>query len=217
MQLWIPSGLRTRAVTEADERDDTSTGPRLRRLPMRVRLLEGDDVEPGSFECIASQYDVEYDIGWGWTEMILPGAFAESIAEHPVIPVFWQHAWSLGPIGQATPDEQSDHLHAIGKLYLDMGDLVTRVYEGMKNKALEEWSVGYWAETILNDKDAPRCDQIVKGDLAEISNVVRGANPDTETIDVRGRRERKDPSPDPKSPSIDRIRSTAGRALRGAV
>lgn len=218
--LWTPRWLRTRSLTDTTTELDRTAGPRIRRLPVRVRLLEGDDVAPGSFECIASQYDVEYDIGWGWTEMIKPGAFAESIAAHPVIPVFWQHAWTLGPIGSARPDEQSDHLHAVGRLYLDMGDLVQRVYEGMKDEALEEWSVGYYEDEILNSKDMPNCDQILKGDLAEISNVVRGANPETETVDLRTRRRQVEEQRaiEAQQQSLDRLASPAGRALqRGNV
>lgn len=153
-------------------------------MMVRATPEEGE----GTFMSVVSTYNLDYDIGWGWTERILPGCFADSIASHPALPIFYNHDWLGAPIGVGKASEGDDKLTVAGRLYLDMGDpLVARVYQAMKDEALQEWSIGFWPESITNDKDAPYCDQIAKGDLAEASVCVRGANPDTGTLELNGR------------------------------
>jgi HK97 family phage prohead protease len=157
-----------------------------RRIRMQVRATPEDG--EGTFTAKVSTYNLEYDVGWAWTEIILPGCFTDSISAHPTIPIFYNHNWSGAPIGSGKPSEDGDNLTVSGRLYLEMGDpLVARVYQAMKDEALEEWSIGFWPEVIVNDQDKKMCDQIQKGDLAEASVCVRGANPDTGTIDLAGR------------------------------
>ena len=157
-----------------------------RRLRMQVRATP--DGAPGSFEAVVSTYEMEYEIGWGWTEKILAGAFDDSIAAHPTIPIFYQHNWDAGPIGSGQPESDGTQLKVSGALYLAIGGhLVQRVYQAMLDEALEEWSVGFWAEEITWDKDQPQCDQIAVGDLAESSICVRGANPETGTVGLSDR------------------------------
>jgi HK97 family phage prohead protease len=153
-----------------------------RRLRMQVRATP--DKGPGTGTAVISTYDLEYPIGWGWTEKILSGCFADSIAAHPTVPVFHQHDWDAGPIGVGNPTEDDDKLTIDFRLYLKMGDLVDRVYQAMLDEALEEWSIGFWASTIISDEENDCCDQIAKGDLAEASICVRGANPETGTLEL---------------------------------
>jgi HK97 family phage prohead protease len=157
-----------------------------RRLRMQVRATP--EKGPGTGQAVVSTYDLEYDIGWGWTEKILPGCFADSIAAHPTIPIFYNHDWYGAPIGTGQPTETDDNQLLVDfRLYLNMGDLVDRVYQAMVDKALEEWSIGFWAEEITWEKDNERCDQIAEGDLAEASVCVRGANPETGTLELAAR------------------------------
>lgn len=155
-----------------------------RRMRMQVRATP--DKAPGSFEAVVSTYNLEYSISaWGpWTEKILPGAFKDSIAAHPTIPVYHQHDWTAAPIGSCQPTENDDNLTVSGRLYLGMGDLVARVYQAMLDEALEEWSIGFWALATTVEEDSKMCDQIAKGDLAEASVCLRGANTDTGTLEL---------------------------------
>lgn len=145
------------------------------------------DAGDGTFEAVVSTYNVEYDVGWSWTEQILPGCFADSIAAHPTIPIFYNHNWDGGPIGRAAPTEGATSLSVAGQLYLGQGDLVGRVYQAMLDEALEEWSIGFWAEEITWDKADPDLDSIAKGDLVEASVCMRGANPETGTTEPAAR------------------------------
>lgn len=157
-----------------------------RRLRMKVRATPENG--PGTGQAVVSTYELEYDIGWGWTEQIMAGCFTDSIAAHPTIPIFYNHDWYGAPIGSGQPTEAADNKLVVDfRLYLNMGDLVDRVYQAMIDEALEEWSIGFWAEEITWDKDNAMCDQIAQGDLAEASVCVRGANPETGTLELSGR------------------------------
>jgi HK97 family phage prohead protease len=159
-------------------------GPK-RRLRMQVRATPGQGA--GTGQAVVSTLNLAYDIGYGYTEMVLPGAFAASIAAHPTIPIFYNHSWDTGPVGVGKPSEQGNKLIVDFELFLGKGDLVDRVYQAMSDEALTEWSVGFWAEEITVDQANPKCDMIAKGDLAEASVCVRGANPETGTLELAGR------------------------------
>jgi len=154
-----------------------------RRLRLQARATPDDG--PGSFSATVSAYNLAYDVGWGWTELILPGAFADAVVRHPAIPTFYEHDWAAGPIGVCSPTEGPQALSVAGHLYLELSERARVIYQGMLDGALEEWSVAFWPETIVSEDDKPLCDQIAKGDLAEASVCVRGVNPGTETVDLR--------------------------------
>jgi HK97 family phage prohead protease len=157
-----------------------------RRLRMQVRATPEKGAGTGT--AVVSTYDLAYEIGWGWTEVILPGCFKQSIAAHKAISIFYNHNWDGGPIGSGIATENGTNLTVDFQLYLDRGDLVGRVYQAMLDGALEEWSVGFWAEQVTSRSDLPQCDLIVQGDLAEASVCVRGANPETGTLELAGRK-----------------------------
>lgn len=178
-----------------------------RRIRMQVRAV-ADDAAPGSFEAVVSTYELEYEIGWGWTEQIMSGCFTDSIDAHPVIPVYHQHDWDSGPIGSCKPEENGKELVVAGQLYLDVGgDLVARVYQAMIDGALEEWSIGFWAEEITWSDDNPQCDSITEGDLAEASICVRGANPETGTLGLAGRAAWVDGAEADRRTEVNRLRA----------
>jgi HK97 family phage prohead protease len=179
-----------RSTTSRDRRSvslRTSSSDRgvKRRVRMRVRATPGQAA--GTGQAVVSTLNLAYPIGAGWTEKVLPGAFADSITAHPQIPIYHQHDWLAGPIGVGTPMENGDQLIVDFRLYLGQGDLVDRVYQAMIDEALEEWSIGFFVDQITTDSKEPKCDQIAKGDLAEASVCVRGANPETGTLDLAAR------------------------------
>jgi HK97 family phage prohead protease len=153
---------------------------------MRASVRATPDVGEGTFEAIVSSYAETYEIGWGWTERIVAGCFADSIAEHPTIPICWNHQWSAGPIGHGAAQELDLGLIVRGELYLDLDPLVQRVWRSMVARAVEEWSIAFFPERIVNDEEEPYCDLIERGDLIEATACFRGANPGTETLDLRG-------------------------------
>lgn len=163
---------------------------RHRQRPIRMRAMP--EVGEGAVEAIVSVYDLVYDVGgwWGPTkERIEPGAFTDSIADKPVIPLFWQHDWEAGPIGDATASETDKDLRINGQLYVD-DPMVTRIWRSLKADSVSEWSIGYiaLATQIVKEDDNPKGDDIevvMKGQLCETSSCVMGANPGTETISVR--------------------------------
>jgi HK97 family phage prohead protease len=158
-----------------------------RRVRMQVRATPENG--PGTGTAVVSTLGLEYEIGWGWTEMIQSGCFDISMAAHPTIPIFYNHDWYGAPIGTGKPREEDGKLIVDFGLYLNDGDpLVARVYHAMVDKALEEWSIGFWAEKIEWDDDKGDCDIITQGDLAEASSCVRGANPETGTLELANRR-----------------------------
>jgi HK97 family phage prohead protease len=213
-QLRLRSTLDDIEIVPVTERQPGDTA-RLRQLPVRFRLLEGVDVQPGAFECIASTYNIEIDAGWGWREMMLPGCFAESLAENPNIPVFWQHDWYAGPIGVAVATEEPEQLRCVGQLFLEDAR-VPSIYRAMQAQAVREWSIGFYANEIVTSDEDRYLEKIQKGDLAEVSSVVRGANPVTETVDLRrktpGERKRTDPAAPPAA-DLEVLRNRHARAL----
>jgi HK97 family phage prohead protease len=163
---------------------------RYRQRPIRMRALP--DVGEGAVEAVVAAYDVVYDVqDWFWEtkERIAPGAFADSIAAKPVIPLFWQHDWEGGPIGDARASETSADLRIRGQLYVD-DPSVARIWRSMRAEAVEDWSIGYVAVTVQieHEDDDPKgaeIEAVMKGQLCEASAAVMGANPGTETISVR--------------------------------
>lgn len=144
------------------------------------------DEGSGAFEALVSAYGTTYDIGWGWQERIERGAFAS--AEGESVPIMYQHQWGMAPIGDGIASETDLGLIIRGQLYLDEDPFVARIYRAMKAKALREWSVGFCPEAMEWTDDEPEVDIITLATLLEASVVLRGANPDTATLDLRNRK-----------------------------
>jgi HK97 family phage prohead protease len=161
-----------------------TAAPALRRI--RVETRAAPDAGEGRFEALVSDYTTTYDIGWGWQERILPGAFADSIAANPAIPICWEHDWQGGPIGHGEASEHDHGLIVRGELYMD-DPQVARIWRSMQARAVNEWSIAFFPERIVNDEREKYVDQIEKGDLVEATACFRGANPGTETLDLRSR------------------------------
>lgn len=138
--------------------------------------------DEGTFEVLAVAYDVEDDYGTRFVK----GVFNDSLEERlPVIA--WAHDWSE-PIGRATGWSETDEgLFITGRL--DLGGHVERAkqaHEQMRSGTLTDVSVGFWR---LADRTADDgVTEIVKGDLDEVSVVLRGAVPGAKVMAVRSAR-----------------------------
>lgn len=154
------------------------------KLRTRTFVMErAEDDAEGIVRGYVTTWDQPYDIGWGWQEEIARGAFTESL-QRGAVPIMWQHDWDAGPIGvtRSTTEDDKGLLFEV-ELFLD-DPRARAVYRAMAAGALREWSIGFYAEEIL-ERTADKVDRVTKGRLAETSVVVRGANPNTSTIEVR--------------------------------
>lgn len=151
---------------------------------VRFRSLAGDG---GTFRGIAAAYGSPYKIGGGRWEQIEQGAFAASLSSQGgTLPVFWQHGqiagsqpWASAPIGIAHATERPDGLYAVFELFEDGTPEAKAIGRAARGGALDALSLGYFAEDIRTDRTdsgAP-LDRILRGEVVEISYVVRGANP----------------------------------------
>jgi HK97 family phage prohead protease len=164
------------------------TDQQIRYRSVKMRATADSDPR-GVFEALGAAYGVTYDVFDWWMgpskERLAPGVFAKSIAEKFTIPVFWQHGWEQAAIGHGAASETDNALKLNGQFYLD-DPMVSRVYQSVVSGAVDEWSIGW----ILQDSHKEKEDGIdvevaERGQLVELSSVVMGANPGTQTISVR--------------------------------
>lgn len=162
----------------------------LARASMAVEILTAEaDGDKGMVEALVSAYDVRYRMGFATYHTIKPGAFADSIAAQDAIPMFWMHNWDWTeqpPIGHGVASEVTTPkpgLKIAGELYLDQPG-VTPIFRALKAKALREWSIGYQILEYTEDPDDDLSQIITRAQLLEASSVLKGANPDTETLKV---------------------------------
>ncbi|GAA2141568.1 hypothetical protein GCM10009760_25870 [Kitasatospora kazusensis] len=149
-----------------------------------VEFRAADDAPEGVVRGYVTTFGNSYDIGYGWQERIERGAFAEQIRSG-ALPIMWQHDWDAGPIGVTRALTEDEH-GVLAEAELFMDDPRGRaVWRAMQAGALREWSIGFYPEIIRSDAAEPNTDIIERGRLAEASVVVRGANPETTTLEVR--------------------------------
>ena len=155
-----------------------------------VETAESKDGKRGKVKALVSAYNVDYRMGWSTMHRILPGAFAKSLARGSNVPMFWQHNWSWSeqpPIGVAVASEALNGLMIEGEFFLDT-ESGRSVFNAIKAKALREWSIGYritdWVIEGSDDDDAMEVIQIREAELLEASSVLRGANPETDTLEA---------------------------------
>lgn len=144
------------------------------------------DGDTGRILALVSAYGVKYRIGFDTWHTIMPGAFADSIAAQPSIPLFYAHNWTDGamPIGHATAAEGDDGLEIDGRLYLDADPALGRLWQALKAGAIREYSIGYAVRTQTVDDDDETHYHVGEAELLEASAVLRGANPATRTLEL---------------------------------
>lgn len=159
------------------------------RGTLTASVLTAAESDKGRFRALVSAYDVKYRIGWALWHTIEMGAFAASIEEQPAIPIYQQHSWSwseLPGIGHAAASEDTDEggLVVAGELYIDDSETARVVWRQMLAGAIREWSIGYSVIASRRDPDDDRHEFVTEGELLEASAVLRGANPETRTLQV---------------------------------
>lgn len=161
---------------------------RHRAFEVQVREVAGEGEALGQVTGLITTYNSPYDIGWGFREQILSTTFTESLARcNSRIAIYLQHNHIRGaaPIGYAEVRDNGVGLVADAQLYLKEHPDAPAVYRALKDGTLREWSIGYWTDEWETDKSDPHLESVTKGDLAEASIVLRGANPETDTFSVR--------------------------------
>lgn len=156
------------------------SGPGQTRNHLRGEIRAVTD--EGTFDVLAVAYGVVDDYG----TRFIKGVFNESLEQRlPVIA--WAHDWSE-PIGRATGWSETDEgLFIAGRL--DLAGSVERAkqaHEQMRSGTLTDVSVGFWR---LADRTADDgVTEITRGDLDEVSVVLRGAVPGAKVMAVRSAR-----------------------------
>lgn len=142
----------------------------------------------GKVTALVSVYNVAYRMGFMTKHQIEVGAFADSLSANPIVPMFWQHNWNFTqqpPIGVGTGSESAAGLLIDGDFFLDT-EAGRSVFNAMKRKALRQWSIGYriteWS--VEETDDGIDIIHVKKAELLEASSVLKGANPETDTLKV---------------------------------
>lgn len=156
-----------------------------------LKAETSEDGDKGHVEAIVSAYGVPYRMGFMTLHNMQDGAFSASIDADPVVPVFWQHNWDWSeqpPIGTGDASEVTAPkagLKIAADFFLD-SESGRSVFNSIKAKALKQWSIGYRITkfNVEEDEKGFRVINIEAADLLEASSVLRGANPDTETLKV---------------------------------
>lgn len=185
-----PCQYDTKADCERAHGGASMTEVQTAQAAMNVEILTAkEDGDKGIIEALVSAYNVKYRMGFFAHHTIVPGAFAASIAANPTIPLFWMHAWDWSeqpPIGHGDTEEVEQPkpgLKVSGEMYLDQPG-VPGVFRSLKAGALKQWSIAYRILATRADEDDEENTFITEAELLEASSVLRGANPETETLKV---------------------------------
>jgi len=139
-----------------------------------IQFLGKEEGEPeGTFIAYASTFG-NVDLA---DEIVMPGAFRDSIRRRAQVPMLWQHQWS-DPIGKMT-DMVEDKKGLRVKGTFSMGVQRGReAYEMLKDGTLDSLSIGYREVEVTPIRRRGRVfRQLQKLDLREISVVTFPANP----------------------------------------
>lgn len=161
------------------ERKDTpgfQTKHRLNFGMTEVKFAEGAPV--GTFSGYGAVFTVE-DLGG---DVILPGAFKETLAARPAskVKMLWQHGYDDNsmPVGVWTRmEEDSKGLFVEGRLIALETDRGRQLHEGMQAGAIDAMSITYVAtDVIYGSKEGEPWRTIRKLDLYEVGPVLFGMN-----------------------------------------
>jgi HK97 family phage prohead protease len=123
-------------------RDTIETAQRAPSHAKAIRVKAEDVRDDGTFTGYGSVFNVQD----GGHDIVLPGAFAESLAQHKAAgtmpKLLWQHdPWE--PLGIWTDMREDGHgLFCEGKLLLDI-ELGRKAHILLKNRAIDGLSIGY--------------------------------------------------------------------------
>lgn len=151
---------------------------------LRRRTVSLEAAPEGRARGVISTYGEPYEFAPRQREAIERGAFDLTAP----IPVFYQHDHDSVPVGVAHLSDNETQLFADAQFFMDT-ERGRAAYAAMAAGALREWSVGFIVRSaddmVTTRSDGYTLDTIKRGDLAEVSVVLRGANPNTNTLEVR--------------------------------
>lgn len=170
---------------------------RIKSCPVQIKAAgPNEGTEEGVFEAIVAAYNLD-SVG----DKIVPGAFAESLAEWAAkgdpIPVLWSHLshdpdYHIGYVLEAK--ETAEGLWV--KAQIDPDDLAdpkskaAKVYRLLKGRRVTQFSFAYdiiegaWISQEINGKDESYY-ELRKLNLFEVGPTLIGANQQTELLDVK--------------------------------
>lgn len=140
------------------------------------------DDEPGTFTGYAS--------AWGnvdsYGDVMVKGAFAESISSRGLPAISYEHNWEAPPIGVVTEALEDDYgLKVKGRLFIDHPD-VSSIWQAMKAGGLTEMSFAFLTKDAENGTKDDEPVRFVKAvDWLEAAVVWKGANDRAQLVSVR--------------------------------
>ena len=159
-------------------------------------VLKSLDESKGIVEAYVSVFGIKDSYG----DLMEFGCFADSIAKKMPVGV-WMHRWDQ-PIAKTLEIREvpagdaslPDSIKAFGALYVK-GKISMDIERGkealvlLRDGVIDEFSIGYFEREAADATvDGERCRFVKRVDLIEWSPVLRGANPLTSTVSVKGPR-----------------------------
>lgn len=149
-----------------------------------------DGLKEGQYRAVVSVFDVEDS----WGDVVVPGAFTETLAEWASsgdpLPVIWSHDWRnpFAHIGVVLEAKETDKgLEIVGEILdRDENPTAARVYGLLKGRRVTQSSFAYdvldsgWAT-----RDGNEVYELRKLKLHEVGPCLLGVNQDTELLDVK--------------------------------
>jgi len=162
-------------------------------FPARFKALGDESEASGQFEALVAVFNnIDY-----YGDRILPGAFAKSLARWEEsgdpIPVVFSHQWDNldALIGEVLEAKETDEGLYV-KAQLDMEEeFAARVWKKMKRRTLKEFSFAFdeLASKVVDrggDSSPRYINDLMELDLHEVGPCLKGVNPDTQLITVKG-------------------------------
>lgn len=155
-----------------------SESPRFRSVEMRA----AEDLGEGVLVAYATTWDDPYKIGRNSKEQIKRGAFDTQRA----VPYLWEHSHGDVPIGVTRSITEDDKgLRIEVEMFLD-DPRARSVWRSIKAGAVLTNSIGFIPEEIVVTRSGDEdLETIVRGELLEVSAVLKPANPSAETVSTR--------------------------------
>lgn len=193
--------------------------PLLKRAPIlrgSFKALDGDEA-PGTFEAIIAVFG-NIDL---YGEVVDKGAFEESFSsDWPKL--IWSHTWNQPPIGVTLDIKEVDRgVYAKGRLFVDVdsgedNQRAREIWTALKatdpngDAALDEFSYHYVpVDAGIETRDGERVYAIKKASMTEWGPCLKGVNPETELLNVKGVDARRAGLPGYDPAVIDRVKSLA--------
>ena len=151
----------------------------------QIIFKDTDGESAGEVEAVFSVFDLRDHDG----DVVLSGA----IPNESKVTMAWGHDWTK-PIGKGVVVTDDKKATFKGRFFTDT-DAGNEAYKTVKNMADDqEWSWGFIAkETRDGDPDSydgKKTREIVTADIFEVSPVLRGANPATQTVAIKNMKQK---------------------------